>query len=622
MSRVSQQSEANVNQSTIHTAGLGTSSHNDKKENSTNPVGILETDSSPSYRSENVEFSIKPIPAQDVDNSTASTKSETLKTQPIPEAPNKIDVNPDTYAKESDAFTPAGVDQSTLNAKQDICRHNDVQPEVLQIPPPPRICPPNPLERIHTSSADDSGAIEGDLQAEKQQRLDRIAPRSGTEIDLGNKQLLRHQRPSQYLSQARTDGHTSNSNTNFPPPMSTMDQTILSSSHLPNSARCSRISPPWTPRIDHAYQPGWPNQNPTFAHSGPRMTADRSVVTSRLGQINSAFSQELIAGQTHFTPFYQPQQHGFSPRPPYPRALQQSPWSNTHPHHQSENFGQAANHHSQSEPHPRFTSIPRRRQRSASLQIMDVRPAQRPRLEGEFQRLNSTLSQQRVKVEEKEGPHNHKFQQPRRSTRSSQPHEREVQPSAIGEAGSGSSFSQQQADLSMRTRVIPSVERQSVPHRDDNKSSKLHRPATPVSQRAKSRRTMDEDYNDNESDIEEDENSAEADDELAVSSDRDKSQRREEDDFTDLADYDNNESSLSAGLALRTTFGAPKPLQRAPLPLEERHNLELRFCARVSMIIGSKRCVMAPVIQVSKTKNIFTIMRQKFGHFVEGEERK
>lgn len=80
------------------------------------------------------------------------------------------------------------------------------------------------------------------------------------------------------------------------------------------------------------------------------------------------------------------------------------------------------------------------------------------------------------------------------------------------------------------------------------------------------------------------------------------------------AQYNETEPSLVQRMATRRALGAYRAPERRPLSNAERQNLELRYCARVSMIIGSKRCVLDPPVPYSRTKNIFTIMREKFGH--------
>lgn len=253
----------------------------------------------------------------------------------------------------------------------------------------------------------------------------------------------------------------------------------------------------------------------------------------------------------------------------------------------------------------------RRRQRSPSVQITDARPRQRPRLSDTSDRvMTPDLNAPQIKLEEgicqntAEDVHD-------RSSRAQAPTPQPANPVGI-----------ENCTLSMTGNTRPdrddppttrSIE---APNPNLGKQQPIHRQLLAVG----SHRTFaTQRAVQGQSEDDEEEEQSEVDDEVPVPSiqiQRPQVPDARPENLTEYADEEIR-PSLVERMSSRRAFNAYRVKEQKPLSYAERQELELRYCARVAMIIGSKRCVLAPCLPISKTKNIFTIMRQKFGHPVD-----
>lgn len=605
--QVSEGSESNANLPTTQTADIGVQELDTPREILTHNEANAETEGTPVIAQTEVDVSVSSVVPQDVENPPRVLQSK----EPKQDSP----LGASTYAEkfpEVPTTEPAGAwpsnDLLTSNTHQESILQDTASQRERQIPPPPTTIPTSTSSEALPSIASRASGI-GSSDTEISQPPPQHLQQPAVDIDLGNRQLLRTQRSGLNHLQR---------NLNVP-------YTYPSTSRLPNVTSSNHVSPQMphlsgfpqnaymlpqsllqmNPRIQPAWLP-WHTKQQQDLPSSPQIKYESLQRSPYLMQRSPAQPQDHAPGGTTLNRIIQSYQEALSPRAHTPQPTTSFiPCQNSAGNVGHDPLVSTPLSRPHSEAEPRASTVLRRRRRSSSLQITDVRPAQKPRLGDR----DHTPKSRPIKVEESTGPGSGVSRKPDRSARAKAPPPRKNRPSEIEVVDAEPTPPQRQTNINQKAVKASTTTEYSQQHA---RSTQRHDSHVPASHRAKARRSISEDYDEDEEDI---------DDEFEVPDIQPRRQNLRDEDFSDLAEYDNEQSPLTAGLATRTTFGAPKPVQRAPLTLDEKHALELRYCARVAMVIGSKRCVMGPVEQISKTKNIFTIMKQKFGHVTEGEDR-
>lgn len=263
---------------------------------------------------------------------------------------------------------------------------------------------------------------------------------------------------------------------------------------------------------------------------------------------------------------------------------------------------------SNTEPGSEFNTS-RRRRRSPSVQIMDARPRQRPRLSDEVDRVMTPDLNAQIKIEEGAYPNTAEDTHDR-SSRAQAPTPQPINPPERNDCTVPAT-----SDTRSGRNDASTTRSNEIPNPNLATQQPLHRQLLAVG----SHRNFPAQRTAQDHSEEDEEEESEVDDEIPVPSiqvQRPQVPDARPENLTEYADEEIR-PSLVERMSSRRAFNAYRVKEQKPLSYAERQELELRYCARVAMIIGSKRCVLEPCLPISTTKNIFTIMRQKFGHPVD-----